>query len=76
MTVEAIRTPLLGDIPHGFLGRRGGVSAGIHGGLNVGLGSEDDTDAVAENHGDSFCLTHAESVNERIRFRREGQFRS
>ena len=49
MTVEAIRTPLLGDIPHGFLGRRGGVSAGIHGGLNVGLGSEDDTDAVAEN---------------------------
>ena len=49
MTVEAIRTPLLGDIPHGFLGRRSGVSAGIHGGLNVGLGSEDDTDAVAEN---------------------------
>ena len=49
MIVEAIRTPLLGDIPHGFLGRRGGVSAGIHGGLNVGLGSEDDADAVAEN---------------------------
>lgn len=49
MTVEAIRTPLLGDTPHGFLGRRGGVSAGIHGGLNIGLGSEDDADAVAEN---------------------------
>lgn len=49
MTIETLRTPLLGDVPHGFLGRRGGVSAGIHGGLNVGLGSEDDADAVAEN---------------------------
>ncbi|WP_343526554.1 peptidoglycan editing factor PgeF [Sphingomonas sp.] len=49
MTIETLRTPLLEPIPHGFLGRRGGVSAGIHGGLNVGLGSEDDADAVAEN---------------------------
>ena len=49
MTIETLRTPLLEPIPHGFLGRRGGVSAGIHGGLNVGLGSEDDADSVAEN---------------------------
>ncbi|WP_322964663.1 peptidoglycan editing factor PgeF [Sphingomonas fuzhouensis] len=49
MTIETLRTPLLDPIPHGFLGRRGGVSAGIHGGLNVGLGSEDDADSVAEN---------------------------
>ncbi|WP_294238114.1 peptidoglycan editing factor PgeF [uncultured Sphingomonas sp.] len=49
MTIETLRTPLLDPIAHGFLGRRGGVSAGIHGGLNVGLGSEDDRDSVAEN---------------------------
>ncbi len=49
MTIETLRTPLLEPVAHGFLGRRGGVSAGIHGGLNVGLGSEDDADSVAEN---------------------------
>ncbi len=47
--VEAIRAPALGDLPHGFLGRRGGVSAGIYKGLNVGLGSDDDRAAVREN---------------------------
>ncbi|MGD9809982.1 MAG: peptidoglycan editing factor PgeF [Sphingobium sp.] len=36
-------------VPHGFLGRTGGVSAGIHAGLNVGLGSDDDRSAIAEN---------------------------
>lgn len=49
MTVEAIRAAALGGIAHGFLGRHGGVSTGIHHGLNVGLGSEDDAAAVAEN---------------------------
>jgi YfiH family protein len=39
----------LNGIPHGFLGREGGVSAGIFAGLNVGLGSNDDRAAVAEN---------------------------
>lgn len=34
---------------HGFLSRKGGVSDGIHGGLNVGFGSDDDKDRVAEN---------------------------
>lgn len=48
-TVEAIRAAALGDVPHGFLGRRGGVSCGIHAGLNVGLGSADEREAIAEN---------------------------
>ncbi|MFM7028417.1 MAG: peptidoglycan editing factor PgeF [Chakrabartia sp.] len=39
----------LGPVPHGFLGRRGGVSTGVHAGLNVGVGSEDDPAAVTEN---------------------------
>lgn len=48
-SVEVLRSRLLGDIPHGFLGRRGGVSDGLYAGLNVGLGSEDDRQAVLEN---------------------------
>jgi YfiH family protein len=47
--VEVIRAASLGDIPHGFLGRRGGVSLGVCAGLNVGLGSGDDRDAITEN---------------------------
>ncbi len=47
--VEVIRARGLGDVPHGFLGRRGGVSQGVVAGLNVGLGSQDDPAAVAEN---------------------------
>lgn len=39
----------LGQIPHGFLGRRGGVSAGECAGLNVGFGSNDDREAIATN---------------------------
>ena len=49
MTVEVIRATALGEIPHGFLGRRGGVSSGIHAGLNVGWGSDDERAAIAEN---------------------------
>lgn len=49
MAVEAIRAPVLGDLPHGFLGRRGGVSNGLCAGLNVGLGSGDDRDAIRAN---------------------------
>jgi hypothetical protein len=49
MTVEAIRAKALGAIPHGFLGRRGGVSQGLCGGLNVGWGSGDDREAIREN---------------------------
>ncbi|MDX3885706.1 MAG: peptidoglycan editing factor PgeF [Sphingomonas sp.] len=47
--IDPIRAASLGDIPHAFLGRRGGVSTGIHAGLNVGLGSDDDRDAIREN---------------------------
>lgn len=39
----------LGGVPHGFLGRTGGVSTGLYAGLNVGLGSDDDHEAVVEN---------------------------
>lgn len=45
----AFRSPVLDPLPHGFLGRNGGVSTGIYAGLNVGLGSKDDPNAVAEN---------------------------
>jgi polyphenol oxidase len=47
--VDVVTAATLAGLPHGFLGRRGGVSTGIHGGLNVGLGSDDDRVAVVEN---------------------------
>ncbi len=40
---------LLAGTAHGFLGRAGGVSKGIYAGLNVGLGSDDDRDAILDN---------------------------
>jgi YfiH family protein len=49
MDVEVNRAAALGNIPHGFLGRRGGVSEGVCAGLNVGLGSGDDRAAVQAN---------------------------
>jgi YfiH family protein len=48
-SVEALRSAALGEVPHGFLGRRGGVSQGVCSGLNVGLGSGDDPELIAEN---------------------------
>jgi polyphenol oxidase len=47
--VEVIRARALDGVAHGFLGRRGGVSAGILAGLNVGTGSADDPALIAEN---------------------------
>ena len=47
--VELLRAASLGDVPHGFAGRRGGVSTGVHAGLNVGLGSADERDAILRN---------------------------
>jgi YfiH family protein len=47
--VEVVRAEALGDVPHGFLGRRGGVSSGALAGLNCGWGSGDDRLAIAEN---------------------------
>jgi polyphenol oxidase len=49
MSVEVIRSKLLGDVPHGFLGRVGGVSTGIYAGLNCSLGSDDAREDVLEN---------------------------
>ena len=49
--VEPIHAVSLGDAPHGFLGRRGGVSTGIVAGLNVGSGSNDDPAAIFRNRG-------------------------
>ena len=36
-------------VRHGFFTRRGGVSTGLYEGLNTGIGSADDPEAVAEN---------------------------
>lgn len=47
--VEVVRARALEGVAHGFLGRRGGVSTGILAGLNVGTGSADDPDLIAEN---------------------------
>jgi YfiH family protein len=49
MDVEVNRAAALGNIPHGFLGRRGGISEGVCAGLNVGLGSGDDRAAIRAN---------------------------
>ena len=48
MSVEAIHASGIAA-PHGFLGRRGGVSQGAMWGLNAGYGSGDDREAIAEN---------------------------
>lgn len=51
--VQSVPVPIRADglatVPHGFLGREGGVSTGILQGLNVGLGSSDDRAAILEN---------------------------
>lgn len=49
MGIEVLTHPALAGTAHGFLGRKGGVSTGLHAGLNVGWGSEDDPAATAEN---------------------------
>jgi YfiH family protein len=49
MTVDVIRSALLDDVPHGFLGRRGGASEGLFAELNLGLGSGDDRAVIEIN---------------------------
>lgn len=39
----------LAGLRHGFFGRTGGISTGVYHSLNTGLGSDDNTDHVAEN---------------------------
>jgi YfiH family protein len=47
--VGVTRAAVLEGVPHGFLGRSGGISRGVVAGLNVGLGADDSQFAVAEN---------------------------
>ncbi len=50
--IPLLTSPLLAALPgirHAFFTRQGGVSAGLYDSLNVGLGSGDDPDRVAEN---------------------------
>jgi len=49
VTVAVHRSALLEGLPHGFLGRPGGVSTGKLAGLNVGYGSKDERAAIEEN---------------------------
>jgi YfiH family protein len=49
MSIDIFTAKSLAGIRHGFLGRRGGVSEGVCAGLNVGWGSGDDREAIAEN---------------------------
>jgi hypothetical protein len=50
MRIEAPALDLPG-IRHGFFTRHGGVSDGVYGSLNIGIGSSDDPARVAENRG-------------------------
>jgi polyphenol oxidase len=47
--IDLLQSELLRDIPHGFLGRNGGVSTGIFESLNCSLGSDDQREHVLEN---------------------------
>jgi YfiH family protein len=49
MTLEILTSDLLGPVHHGFFTRRGGASSGIFQGLNCGLGSSDQREAVSLN---------------------------
>ena len=47
--LDIARSGLLGAVPHGFLGRQGGVSAGEVSGLQCGFGAGDHTADVSAN---------------------------
>ncbi|KIC35515.1 peptidoglycan editing factor PgeF [Leisingera sp. ANG-M7] len=49
MTLEILTSDLLGPVRHGFFTRKGGASSGIYRGLNCGLGSTDQREAVQIN---------------------------
>ena len=49
MTLEVLTSDLLADARHGFFTRKGGASSGIFAGLNCGIGSTDQRDAVGVN---------------------------
>ncbi len=47
--IEAPKLKSIDNLRHGFFTREGGVSSGIYGSLNCGLGSDDDPVRVLEN---------------------------
>lgn len=47
--LDLTRSAVLGDVPHGFMGRGGGVSTGLVAGLQCGFGADDDEGAVRQN---------------------------
>ena len=49
LRLPVIEAPALAGIRHAFFTRNGGVSTGVYGSLNGGVGSRDAADAVAEN---------------------------
>ncbi|TMV09862.1 peptidoglycan editing factor PgeF [Ruegeria sediminis] len=49
MTLEILTSDTLSPFQHGFFTRRGGASSGIFSGLNCGMGSSDQSEAVALN---------------------------
>lgn len=49
MTLDIITSDALAPIRHGFFTRQGGASSGVFSGLNCGLGSSDQKDAVQLN---------------------------
>jgi hypothetical protein len=49
VSLDIVRAGALDGVPHGFFGRSGGISRGVVAGLNCGLGSGDDAEAVEIN---------------------------
>jgi hypothetical protein len=49
LSLDIVHSQLLEGVPHGFFGRKGGVSIGAVAGLNCGMGSGDDPVAVETN---------------------------
>ena len=59
--VEVNRAVILSQLPHGFLGRRCGMSVGECAGLNVGYGSNDDPEAIAGNRRLAVAAIHPDA---------------
>lgn len=49
MSLDIVRAKALKGVPHGFFGRKGGLSTGAVAGLNCGTGSDDDPQVVEAN---------------------------
>jgi len=49
MTLESVTSDLLSPVAHGFFTRKGGASSGVFQGLNCGVGSSDQREAVMLN---------------------------